>query len=325
MQKKLLLLITFLSCITTLWAEEKPMPPPTVKEGSPSPCQPEFFDPQTSKYTQEKDGRYKVDSNYEDWMIMNGYFKNNDAPIQVIAPYQLKYYTFGCASSYSAIIEILKDQKRQSFFTHVESTVSQKQISQNGQYLYLVNNVKKEANKWDQLTRIIDIKNDLKLPLPANDSCVSRFGFWSGNYLITYSDRNYDEYKNPEIAGNPYETTICIWEQRGHIVYRFKEKFLWMAASSWTLYSHNFGLTPKNSDIFYAVQSDIPDATGCYLYLKNLKSNEKKTIKLSSSDNWECGELIEVDLSNLKNIHDTSIKFREKESRDGAWGEWKSL
>jgi hypothetical protein len=319
----LLVLFCFLSLFSTNAFSYKPV---VAKKGSPAACQPEFFDPQTTKYSLASSGHYEVTGSKYKFLI-NGIIKNNDKPIQLASGLELKYYHFVCASEQSFVIEIFKNKKRQNLFTHINNFISQKSLSKDKKRIYLYNSIKLKSDAWQLLARIIDVELNTKKSIPLAGPCVSRFGFFSDNQLITYSNKG--EWDRLYTISNPdsYKTKICVWSESGSILHQINKWFPWMAAGSWALYSTNFGVIPHNPDIFYSVQPNFGMPKGCHLELTNLKDSEQAaSYQLSKSDNYDCGELTEVDLSSITGIKPkTKIRFREKTARRANWGAWQEL
>lgn len=252
--------------------------------GNPAPCQPELFDPATAKFKKVKTGGtpselYKIEGTNEGiGMMINGWNKEGEDKVTLPSPFVMTKYTFGCASSFSRVIEIQKNNIRQSLYTHVTGMA----VSKDKKYLYLVNNLERADGTWQRLRRIIDIINNKAVTLP-NIPCVA-IGSWQENSLISYSDLNLDKPRNGNFDDlvkfeNNYKTKICIFNLSGQLQKTLEGDFPWGSASADFL-DGQIGLLPKDQEIFYAFISTKINESGfeCKLFLQDLGAENKTKV-----------------------------------------------
>jgi hypothetical protein len=268
-------------------------------KGGLSACQPEFFDPKVTKFQKAPTGGspaelYKIAGADESvGMMINGWSKEGENKISLAAPFNITTYMFGCASSFSFVAEITKNAVRQSLFTNIDNFLNPKSVSEDKTHIFLVNNVKGTSGDWQLKKRIVNVENDTKVDLP-NISCVSDFGFWNGNKLLTYSDRNLPSNNNSD------RTKICVWNTDGKLLSQVSADLYWGAASADYLKAQ-IGLLPKDSNIFYTY--DKPNTygqKGCYVNFQDLNNQSRnRRIKIGNYDTSKtiCPD-IEMDLSN---------------------------
>ncbi len=290
-------------------------------EGGKTMCQPEFFDPKITKFHKvEQDGSPSImyqlnDEEYTHFMI-NGWRNEGEDKITLPAPYDLNFYEFGCASSFSYVLELTKNDQREALYTHVGNFG----VSEDKKYLYLANNVKSADGKWEKLRRIINIESQKTIKLPNMD-CVSGLGFWDGTTLITYS--NEQEYTSGET-----KTKVCFWSIEGNLRSQLEAPLDWGAGAGYYLDSP-MGLLPKDNDIFYAFVPKFKD-NKCHLVLQDLKNALRhKEIEIIDRDP-HCPR-VDFDFNNLS-FESKTVRFRLQDcSYDYAspsgvekcnWKEW---
>ena len=274
-------------------------------------CQPDFFDPQTTKYEYlqqtEKTGGYWAKDIYQVRETDRNYvfsIKTISAP-----PFTITDYEFGCASSFDHVLDIRKDDKRISLYTHVNTFY----LNDDKNLLFLDNYLKNQKGTYDHKRRIISVDGTKKTDIPSLD-CVSSGARWTNNTLITYSaepDRQKGE-----------KTKICVWDQNGSLNNRLQAELTWYGAA------HNFlwaeiGVLPSDPNVFYAYDMDTANSPHqCSIFLQDLNVQEKhKTIALFPEEGFSrdlCpnAPFIELDLLNTT-FENPEIRFKVN---DGAFG-----
>lgn len=299
------------------------LPEPALT-GAPVDCQPDYFDPQTSEYTKVKSPGtpselYKVGDEIYPSMMINGWRKENAEKIYLQTPYDFDFYKFGCASTESSVYEIKKNGQRQALYTHVKNTPPGEAFSDDKKFLYMANYLKSQDSKWRLLKRIIDIEKNQIIELPDLE-CVSEFGLWSGDKLITYSDLN----KTKDIGNLDYDAKVCIWTSDGKLINTLLARFYWEAASRYYL-ADKIGLLPEDQNIFYAVSSNLEGKKDniCSLYLQDMRSQARNRKIVLVSDSYIRCPNIEFDFSNFK-IDSASLRYKVLENADGTAnvGDW---
>lgn len=293
-------------------------------KGSPAPCQPEFFDPKVNKFVKVKQSGtpselYKIQGFQDDIdsgvMMIDGWYKEGEDKVVLPSPFNVTIYNFGCASSFSSVIDLTKNGNRQALYTHVLHY----SFSKDGKRLFLVNNINNQGT-WVLHKRIIDIETKETSEIP-NIKCVSELdGFWQGDRLITYTeDREEAE----------YQTDICVWDKSAKLISKIGATTAWGAASRDFL-AEKIGILPTEPDIFYAYTSK--DENTCSLFLANIVNNTTKSIdildKRSYPQNYYCASPdVEFDFSGL--FFDRGIlKYRIEKDRQSSgqaiWGDWRT-
>ena len=294
-------------------------------EGNSAPCQPDFFDPQTSKFSKVKQNGtpselYKIQGFQDDIdggvMMIDGWYKEGEIKVNLPSPFKVTVYNFGCASSFSNVLDLSKNGLRQALYTHVLHY----SFSNDGKYLFLVNNINNQGN-WTLHKRIINIETKEISEVP-NIECVSELdGFWQGDRLLTYTERR----DKPD-----YQTDICVWDKSAKLVSRVGANTAWGAASRDFL-AEKIGLLPNEPDVFY-VYTSRNDNT-CSLFLADITKNDSsKTIdildKRNYSQSYYCASPeVEFDFSGLSIEHGT-LKYRIEKDRQSSgqtiWNEWQT-
>jgi hypothetical protein len=283
-------------------------------------CQPDFFDPQTTKYEYlqqtEETGSYWNKDIYQ----VRGNDYNYKFSINTISapPYTITDYEFGCASSFDHVLDIRKDNKRISLYTHVNTFY----LNDDKSLLFLDNYLKNQKGAYDHKRRIISIDGTKKTDIPSID-CVSRWANWtSGHRLITYSDQNVDTQGLQGKEYNDYQTKVCIWDNNGNLLYKLRGKLTWYGANSNMLWGL-LGLLPKEQNVFFAYDMDTTNSPHqCSIFLQDLNVQKKhKTIALFPEEGFNrdlCpnAPFIELDLLNTT-FENPMIRFRVN---DGVFG-----
>lgn len=292
-------------------------------KGAPAPCQPGLFDPKTSKFSLvQQNGTpsrlYKIQGFQDDIdggvMMIDGWNKEGENKVNLPAPYTVTVYTFGCASSFSYVLDLSKNGVRQALYTHVLHYA----FSDDGRYLYLVNAMNNQGN-WIEHKRIINIETNTVREIP-NLECESELdGFWQGDRLVTYAERK---------DKSDYQTDICIWENTARLVSNVGATTAWGAASGDYL-AEKIGLLPNEPDIFYAYTSR--DTNTCSLFLVDITKNEfSKTVdildKRSYSQSYYCASPeVEFNFSGLS-LGRGTLKYRIAKDKQSSgqiiWGDW---
>ena len=294
--------------------------------GHPAPCQPNFFDPKINKFYKVKQNGipselYKIkgfDEGFGGVMMINGWYKEGENKINLPSPFKVTIYQFGCASSFSFVIDLSKNNIRQALYTHVLHY----SFSEDGKYLFLINNINNQ-NTWTLHKRIINLETKESNEIP-NIKCVSELdGFWQADRLLTYAERK----ERPD-----YGTDICIWDKSGNLISRIDATTAWGAASRDFL-AEKIGLLPNNPNIFYTYTSKNDNT--CSLFLADIrKINLFKTIDILNKDNYVhnhyyCAEPeVEFDFSAL-NFSSGRLKYRIEKNRQPSgqiiWNKWQII
>jgi hypothetical protein len=294
--------------------------PTAISISSGKGCQPDFFDPQTTKYEYlpqtEKTGSYWAKDIYQ----IRGNDYNYKFSINTISapPYTITDYEFGCASSFDHVLDIRKDNKRISLYTHVNTFY----LSGDKNLLFLDNYLKNQKGMYDRKRRIISMDGTKKTNIPSID-CVSRWANWtSGNRLITYSDQNVDTIGLQGKKYNDYQTKVCIWDNNGNLLNKLQSKLTWYGSSSYWLWGL-IGFLPKEPNVFFAYDMDTANNPHqCSVFLQDLNEQKNhKTIALFPEEGFNRNlcpneRFFELDLLNTT-FENPIIRFKVN---DGAFG-----
>ena len=290
------------SLSTLLTQDIKPIQNLTIKNSkSPeissegAPCQPDLFDPKTTKY-EKIDGRYTIKVPNKDYSFgfqINGWDRENELKINLTVPFSVDFYTFGCASSFSHVLEIKKSGQRQYLFTHVLDF----KFDESGKKLFLVNFVK-NGDKWQKLSRIVNLETEGKFELSQN--CGNYNVKWQGSKLLTTSD---------EKEGGKINTSVCLWNDKGELMKNYNVGMFWGTASR-SFLNGSIGILAKNPDILYLTTFGYEDVNKCELSLIDTKNDRIR--KITSTCNGSGTDIKNlIDLDNISTI-DQQIQFPKK-------------
>jgi len=242
---------------------------PILSKNPPPNCQPQLFNPKESVSLQHSP---------------NVSLKK----ISLQGTFKLKIFEFKCASSVSYVLELLKGENRRALWTHVDSF----NLSKDNQYLFLTNHLQRPSGQWEILYRMIQLSNNRKVTLPAKKDCVSLWGTWQGQLLMTHQD------VNEQRTWKGGKTKICIWNPQGKLLHEMFAKLNWGAGANYYLYAQ-MGLLTKDPYVFYMMDYNFEDES-CYLYLQDLKRRKRwQLVRLGKSKEVDCRLVFKVDFQNL--------------------------
>lgn len=297
-----------------------------LTKGEPAPCQPDFFDPKVNKFYKVKQNGtpselYKIQGFQGDieggTMMIDGWDKEGEDKVNLPSPYDVTVYNFGCASSFSNVLDLSKNGVRQALYTHVLHY----SFSKDGKLLFLVNNINDQGN-WTRHKRIINIETKEINELP-NVKCVSELdGFWQGDRLVTYTE-------NRDLSD--YQTDVCIWDKSAKLISRVGATTAWGAASRDFL-AEKIGLLPTQPNIFYAYTSKNENT--CSLFFVDITKNDvSKSIDILDKRNYSqsyyycVSPEVEFDFSGLyfdRGILKYRIEKDKHSSGQTIWGDWQT-
>jgi len=271
-------------------------------KSEPAPCQPESFDPKVSKFYKVKQNGipselYKIQGFDGGSMMVDGWYKEGEGRITLPSPYKVTYYEFGCAGDSSYVLDLSKNDIRQTLYTHVLHF----SFSQDGKYLFLVNSINNQGN-WTLHKRIINIETKAENEIPNIGWVTESEGFWQGDRLITYS---YTE-EEPD-----YKTDIYVWDESSNLISHVIASTAWGAAAKYYL-AEQIGLLPNDPNILYAYTSK--DDNICSLFLLDItKTDSLRSLNILDRrdypDNYYCKyPEVEFDFSNTSESE--IVKFR---------------
>jgi len=276
----------------------------TTKTDELAPCQPTLFDPKTTKFTKENEvsnqGKdlYQVLPKLENGgnytFGINGFSETNELKI---ANFEATNYEFGCASSFSSVLEIKQNSNREYLFTQIKNHISQSSISQDQKSLFLVN-WKQNGKNWELLKRIINLETGKEFLLPNLD-CIENLGSWNGQKLITYGRSEDTGIQN---------TKVCAWDNSGKLLQNMSIPLYWSSASANYL-DNRIGLLKQNSDVFF-VQTGGGSFRKVKIELTLHDLNSKNMIKFAAQElQDENANRIEFDTENI-NLNSVEAKYR---------------
>jgi len=285
-------------------------------EGGPVDCQPLSFDPSKDKYTLENvEGTpsklYKIEGFDDGMMMINGWLSEGSEKINIDNTYSVNFYQFGCASSTSYTLDILKNKTRQRYFTQVENF----EFSEDGKFAYIMFNSLNDR----KINRVIyDVVNNTIKDIPTLP-CNSFDAFWQQDRLLTYH-KNFDS--------SEYTTDLCIWDKSANLIARSNLTTYWSSASR-DILSEKIGLLPENKNILYFYTSSSSDYNNkCTLYtvdLENTPSKVKSALILGKGE-FKCVEPeVQFDFIGMKSAIGTfSFRYNKagSDSDTKSWSEW---
>lgn len=272
-------------------------------------CQPELFDPKTTKFYKVKTGgspkeRYQIEGENSPTMMINGWNKEGDSKIDLPSPYKVTKYTFGCASTFSHVLDISKNTERLFLFTHVDSF----SFSPDKKTLFLINSVKVNDG-WKPKRRFVNLETKKETNLPFSD--CSGTGYWENNNFLSYEHPAEYHYQDP--------IKVCVWDKNGNVSKQLSLVLDWTVGAGYYLNSQ-FGFLPNQQNVFYSttIYNDK-----CILALQDINNQEKNKSFVLYDNIIHCSGTIEIDLKNLK-LSSDKVNYRDLEDYEkNIWSPWK--
>lgn len=273
------------------WAALRPVPAdkPTAprRPAQPHPCQPENFIPGETPYERvELEGTparlYQLASGER--MNINGWEKENERVIQLPAPFSLTYYTFGCASELSYVLDISRGGKRHALYQHVLAF----EVHSTKPVLFLVQNERK-GGRYQRFVGLVELGSKRKTPLPALPCASGSEARFSGDALITVG---------PARAEEGGRTAVCVWNLDGTPKARLDAELDWTAGAGDILLDR-VGVLPHEPGTFYALHYErLKEPSYCELRLQSLtRAGRFKRVDLGAVDSPEACARKEATLS----------------------------
>lgn len=308
----------------TVLMEKTSVDSPKFMHTEPAPCKPEHFDPAVDTYYLFKQSGtpselYKIKGFQEDIdsgvMMIDGWMKEGDEKISLPSPYDVTVYNFGCASSFSHVLDLKKNGKRLALYDNVFYF----SFSNDKKYLYLIN-TEFEQGKWQEHKRIIDIAANTQKDVQNIACSMSDSGVWSEQKLITYAQSDYDP---------KFNTIACVWNTDAKLQSLLGLNAQWLATSTSYL-SEPMGVLVSEPLVFYAVTSN--QTNQCSMYMIDAMYGQK----LNSVQLWKnegpdgsCGyPVAEFNLRQTK-LDGGSLLYRLQKDVIGAqqptWGQWETV
>ncbi|WP_434386256.1 hypothetical protein [Melittangium boletus] len=265
----------------TPWAEPAPVTGPMSvakpEPAEPAPCQPDNFIPGETAYkaiTQEGSPAKLYQLASGELMNINGWSRENARVVTLSAPYALTYYTFGCASQESSVLDFSRDGKRYALYQHVRafSWFPPKQV-------FFLDQSERKNGQYQSFVGLLDLKTKKKTPLPALD-CVSHGNAtFSGERLVTYGEAR---------AAKDNRTAVCVWSLEGKLQGRVYAELDWMAASA-DLLLDAVGVLPRQPDVVYAIHHErFEEPAVCEVRLQSLtRAGASKRVALGTAESRE--------------------------------------
>lgn len=255
-------------------------------------CQEPFFDPATAKLFKVKTGGIPAELYQEQGqagpdIMVNGWMKEGEDKVTLPAPYDVNFYQFGCASTFSYVIEITKAGKRQALYTHVSAW----SVSGDKQFLAMRGWVASRDGQWTDQVRIVKITTASGTNLPLMP-CTANLQGWSQGRLVTTSD----------VVGSTSEATVCVWSPQGSLAAMLDAKSLNTSGNS-AAPDNRFGLLPKERNSVYALGAFGATPGECRITAVSLDQPKKRAlVSFTVPGKMTCmdpGEEIELDLSSF--------------------------
>lgn len=280
--------------------------------GDNSPCQPESFDPQKIVYSKTKSEEnpsqlYEFKLNDIQYQFdINGWLNENELIYELKSPYKLTNYTFGCASSFSYVLEITKSNERQEIFQNVDSF----NVLDDNVNIYIQYN-EKNNDIWTKYYGIYNIENDEFTKLPINYNCYSDFSSSSNEYLITW-----DDFNNKREIEN---TNFCIFDTKGELQLYFYAQVDWSAAARFVP-AFQIERIQENIIGIYTAGEYIDGEIDCNMYFINHETKKQKGNILFTYEDYHCPDA-EFDFNDIENMDNGKLKFRYDKGYD-QWSDW---
>ncbi|PTL76448.1 hypothetical protein [Vitiosangium sp. GDMCC 1.1324] len=263
------------------WAELQSvparLPAAQPKPAEPAPCQPENFIPgETPVQRVKREGTpselYALSTGEQ--MNINGWLKENERVVKLPSPYTLTYYTFGCASDFSDVLDVSRNGKRHGLYQHVIGF----EAHPSKPVLFFDQNERKNG-RYQKFIGLVDIDTKRKTPLPELPCVSGTNARFSGDRLITYGEAH---------AGKDGRTDVCVWSLDGKLKAQLLADLDWTAGAKDTLLDQ-VGVLPREPGTFYSLHHDrFTEPAHCELRLQSLtRANQSRRIDLGVSDSPE--------------------------------------
>lgn len=293
---------------------------------APEDCQPEPFDPATTKYhpaapgaSANKDAAapvlYQIEGDDAATMTIDSVLRQDDAKTTLPEPYTLTKYVFGCKGQASQVFEFKKDGKRYALYTHV----TQAGFSPDLTKLVLYNYAKPHHGPWQELRRVIELRTRRFTPLPV----INETAFLAGvaeQGIVTYG---------PAVAGKqklPHRIA-AVWGLNGKLLRALSVP---APAGAGNERGDAIGLLPDDPSAFYYLTRTGENT--CTLRLQDLRRPEgRRSIELAvpgaAGDPAGSGTRVQIDLAGLR-LKDGAMKYRVSASGKGDvandWSAWQA-
>ncbi len=273
-------------------------------------CQPDLFDPNTTKYEKEPrqeispEGLYQLKNSVNGTHFqINGWYKKDENIINIKSPYTLTFYRFGCASTFSYVLEIKKSGSRYLLYTHVRDFQIDKANT-----LY-IDNYLNQNNQWIHKKRIIDVQTKVEHPLPLESAsiCTQKSLPWSEGFLITYS--------------NDSPSSVCIWNTKGELQNQPLVLNFEFGSFSENALVNSVGIVPLAKNMLYYVTHK--NEKTCSLYIATYIGEVKVLKRIDLVENWEPGEFgpycnISIDPGSVS-LQSKNIRYHEGTTPTTVW------
>lgn len=289
-------------------------------------CQPELFDPRTTRYRLVKRGgappeMYEVEGADESAsMMIDGWNKQGEDKTALPKPYSVTKYEFGCASESSSVFEIKKNGVRHALYTHI----TQVRFSPDLKTLALFDYLRTPKGGWQEARRIIEIETKTHSSLPIIDA-TTFLADVTNERVVTYGlpIGSASEQNNPR-------RVVCIWGRDGKLI-RALSAPIHDTLANGEESDDGIGLLPGEPTTFYHLTRTGENQ--CTLRLQDIeRQGDHRSIRLavpgSAAETAGMGTRLQVDLHALR-LKGGTMRYRVSSKGrgdiSGDWGHWRVL
>lgn len=238
-------------------------------------------------------------------------FDPSNVPVErkeLVSNYSILIYSYICASEKSYVIEIQKDEKQHSRYTHVVEY----SYSDDGRSLFLANNTKDEDG-WKLIRRIADIETNTDHYIPDLNCVANNYSLWQADRMVSYS----------ESGSSINSTSICVWDRAANLISTVQTNNYWAAASKNYL-AEQIGLLTNEPDIFYTYTTS--NKSMCSLLLVDITDPAKrKSIDVLDRTDYQslhCGlPEVKFDFSDMY-FKSGTLEYRIEENKQNGVINW---
>lgn len=236
--------------------------------------------------------------------------------VALAPPFSMVQYEFGCASTWSHVLEVSKGGVRHALYTHVEPDW---QLSPDKRTLLVKNVVAGQDGKWEPRFRAIDIATKKAVAFPAHLRCSAYVSGFSGSRMVSTS--GVDHQTTPE---------ACAWDSSG-LLARMAVNGLEFSGGASDAPANSVELLPAEPTGVYLLvtDSDGGENFDCELVAMDWKNparryRRKLGVTLDGMSCHRSEEKVELDLSTFTFEHPT-FRYRVVKRQGGGGGRWQTV
>lgn len=210
----------------------------TLESGTKPPCRP-FAPITTSKLPEpgSDDAGTTVVKNH--WIRNDGTVLNG--PLTIWDDAVVDLISYNCDDGESSLLNIRFADGRSTAYPYSTHSYTERSFSEDKSAFFWPSTLIYSDGDLLSVTdselrasyQIVDLKNNTTVSLPKRD-CVSELGYWSGEYLVTYSNYN-TVFETVDADSGEYDTSVCVWSKQGNLVAEYSAPLEWTTGENLVL------------------------------------------------------------------------------------------